>query len=215
MTKKKAILFDLDGTLVNSAPTVLDIINQVRRQNNQNSLQLNPKIEQIISLGGRDMIINLISKNNVDKNLKTFRALYEDYDLTHEELFDGIKELLAALKQKYALAVLTNKPRLLVNKTVIHHHIESFFDCFVCSEDVTKKKPDPEGFNLILKTLNFIKDEVIYVGDSLVDLELAKFLQIEFFLYNRLNNNQLSSDNEFNYQEFNSFEDLKNTLGKL
>lgn len=206
---KKAILFDLDGTLVNSAPTVLDIINQVRRQNNQKSLKLNPKIEQIISLGGRDMIINLISKDNVDKNLNTFRAMYEDYDLANEKLFDGVKELLLALRQKYTLAVLTNKPKLLVKKTVIHHHIESFFDCLVCREDVMEKKPDPEGFNLILKTLNLVKDEVIYVGDSLVDLELAKSLQVEFFLYNRIQNDQLSKDNHFYYQEFDSFEDLK------
>ena len=214
MTKKKAILFDLDGTLVNSAPTVLDIINQVRRQNNQKNLQLNSKIEQIISLGGRDMIVNLISKDNVDKNLNTFRAMYEDYDLTNERLFDGVKELLPALRQKYTLAVLTNKPKLLANKTVIRHHIESFFDCLVCREDVMEKKPDPEGFNLILKTLNLIKDEVIYVGDSLVDFELAKSLEVEFFLYNRFNINQIK-DNQFYYQEFDSFVNLKKTLGKL
>ena len=212
---KKAILFDLDGTLVNSAPTVLDIINQVRCQNNQKCLQLNPKIEQIISLGGRDMIINLISKDNVDKNLNIFRAMYEDYDLVNERLFDGVEELLLALKQKYTLGVLTNKPKLLVNKTVIHHHIESFFDCLVCREDVMEKKPDPEGFNLILKTLNLKKDEVIYVGDSLVDLELAKLLQVEFFLYNRIQIDQLSKDNHFYYQVFDSFADLKKTLGKL
>jgi len=215
LTKKKAILFDLDGTLVNSAPTVLDIINQLRRQNNQKSLELNPILEQIISLGGRDMIVNLISKDNVDKNLNTFRAMYEDYDLINERLFDGVKELLTVLKKKYTLAILTNKPKTLVNKAVIHHHIESFFDCLVCREDVMEKKPDPEGFNLILKTLNLIKDEVIYVGDSLVDLELAKSLQIEFFLYNRIKINQLSKDNQFYYHKFDSFEDLKKTLGKL
>lgn len=215
MTKKKAILFDLDGTLVNSAPTVLDIINQVRRQDNQKSLQLNPSIEQLISLGGRDMIINLISKDNVDKNLNTFRALYEDYDLTHERLFDGVKELLSKLRQQYTLAALTNKPKTLVKKTMTHHQIECFFDCIICREDVMEKKPDPEGFNLVLKTLNLIKDEVIYVGDSLVDLELAKTLQVEFFLYNRLNINQLRKDNQFYYQEFDSFVDLTTDLGLL
>ena len=215
MIKKKAILFDLDGTLVNSAPTVLEIINLVRSQNNQTKLQINSSIEQIISLGGREMIVNLISKDNVDKNLNTFRAMYKDNDLANERLFDGVKELLLALRQKYTLAILTNKPKLLVNKTVIHHHIESFFDCLVCREDVMEKKPDPEGFNLILKTLNLVKDEVIYVGDSLVDLELAKSLQVEFFLYNRIQIDQLSKDNHFHYQEFDSFEDLKKTLGKL
>ena len=215
MTKKKAILFDLDGTLVNSAPTVLDIINQVRRQNNLKNIKLNPSIEQIISLGGRDMIVNLISKDNVDDNLNTFRVMYEDYDLTNEILFDGVKELLPALRQKYSLAVLTNKPKLLVNKTIIHHNIESFFDCIVCREDVMKKKPDPEGFNLILKTLNLIKDEVIYVGDSVVDLELAKSLRVEFFLYNRLNLNQSKKHNQYDYDEFDSFADLTKILGIL
>lgn len=215
MTKKKAILFDLDGTLVNSAPTVLDIINQVRRQNNQKNLQLNPKIEQIISLGGRDMIVNLISKDNVDKNLNTFRAMYEDYDLINERLFNGVKELLTALEKKYTLAILTNKPKKLVNKALIHHHILSFFECLVCREDVMKKKPDPEGFNLVLKTLDLIKEEVIYVGDSLVDYDLAKTLKVEFFLYNRIMINHSSKDNQFHYQEFNSFVDLKKTLSKL
>jgi HAD superfamily hydrolase (TIGR01549 family) len=213
LTKKKAILFDLDGTLVNSAPTVLEIINLLRSQCNQTKLQINPSIEETISLGGREMIINLISKDNVDKNLNAFRVMYEDYDLTHERLFDGVKELLKAMRQKYTLAVLTNKPKLLVNKTLIHHHIESFFDCLVCREDVLEKKPDPEGFNLILKILNLIKDEVIYVGDSFVDLQLAKSLQVEFFLYNRLKINQLRKDSQFYYQEFDSFVDLKKILG--
>ena len=165
MIKKKAILFDLDGTLVNSARTVLNIINEIRIQNNKTILQMNTEIEEIISRGGRDMIVNLISKDNVDKNLNTFRAMYEDYDLINERLFDGVKELLTVLKKKYTLAILTNKPKTLVNKAVIHHHIESFFDCLVCREDVIKKKPDPEGFTLVLKTLNLIKEEVIYVGD--------------------------------------------------
>ena len=215
MIKKKAILFDLDGTLVNSARTVLNIINEIRIQNNKTILQMNTEIEEIISRGGRDMIVNLISKDNIDKNLNIFRAMYENYDLTHERLFDGVKELLTALRQLYTLAVLTNKPKPLVNKTMIHHQIECFFDCLVCREDVKEKKPDPEGFNLILKTLNLIKDEVIYVGDSLVDLELAKSLQIEFFLYNRIKIDQLSKDNKFYYHKFDSFEDLKKTLGKL
>jgi HAD superfamily hydrolase (TIGR01549 family) len=215
LNKKKAVLFDLDGTLVNSAPTVLDIINMLRRNNDQMSLQLNPKIEQIISIGGRYMIVNLISKENVDKNLNSFRAMYEDYDLTNESLFDGVKELLAALSQKYTLSVLTNKPRTLANKTMTHHHIESFFDCLVCREDVLEKKPDPEGFNLILKTLNLIKDEVIYVGDSLIDFELAKSLKVDFFLYNRLNINQTRKDYKFYYQRFDSFEDLEKILDIL
>jgi len=173
LTKKKAILFDLDGTLVNSAPTVLEIINQMRSQFNQAILQLNPLIEETISLGGREMIVNLISKHNVDKNLTIFRELYKGYDLTYERLFDGVKEMLSSLSSQYTLAVLTNKPRILVNKTMIHHQIQSFFDCIVCREDVKNKKPDPEGFNLVLKTLNLNKNDVIYVGDSLVDFELA------------------------------------------
>jgi len=212
LIKKKAILFDLDGTLVNSAPTVLEIINLVRSQNNQTKLQLNPSIEEIISLGGREMIVNLVSKDNIDKNLNTFRELYEDYDLTHERMFDGVNEMLSSLSLQYSLAVLTNKPKMLVDKTMNHHQIKSFFDCIVCREDVKKKKPDPEGFNFVLKTLNLIKNDVIYVGDSLVDLELAKSTQVEFFLYNRLKINQLKN-NLFYFQEFDSFEDLTNTLG--
>lgn len=173
-------------------------------------------IEEIISLGGKDMIANLISNKNVDKNLNIFRELYENYDLSSETLFDGVKESLSVIKQQYSLAVLTNKPKKLAYKTMIYHQIEAFFDCIVCREDVKEKKPDPEGLNLILNTLNLIKDDVVYVGDSSVDLNLAKSQQILFLLYNKkMINNQSSEDFQFFIKEFNDFFDLTNELSLL
>lgn len=201
---------------MNSAPTVLRIINQIRFLNSQNPLQMTHDIEEIISLGGKDMIANLISNKNVDKNLNIFRELYENYDLSSETLFDGVKESLSAIKQQYSLAVLTNKPKKLAYKTMIYHQIEAFFDCIVCREDVKEKKPDPEGLNLILNTLNLIKDDVVYVGDSSVDLNLAKSQQILFLLYNKkMINNQSSEDFQFFIKEFNDFFDLPNELSLL
>ncbi len=201
---------------MNSAPTVLSIINQIRFLNSQNPLQMTHDIEEIISLGGKDMIANLISNKNVDKNLNIFRELYENYDLSSETLFDGVKESLSAIKQQYSLAVLTNKPKKLAYKTMIYHQIEAFFDCVVCREDVKEKKPDPEGLNLILNTLNLIKDDVVYVGDSSVDLYLAKSQQILFLLYNKqMINNQSSEDFQFFIKEFNDFFDLTNELRLL
>jgi len=216
LTKKKCIIFDLDGTLVNSAPTVLSIINQIRSLNNQNLLQMTHDIEEIISLGGKDMIANLVSNKNVDKNLNIFRKLYENYDLSSETLFDGVKEALSAIKQQYSLAVLTNKPKKLAYKTMIHHQIEAFFDCVVCREDVNEKKPDPEGLNLILNTLNLIKDDVVYIGDSSVDLCLARSNQIMFFLYNKkIFYNQSNEDFQFFIKEFDDFFDLTKELSLL
>lgn len=201
---------------MNSAPTVLRIINQIRFLNSQNPLQMTHDIEEIISLGGKDMIANLISNKNVDKNLNIFRELYENYDLSSETLFDGVKESLSAIKQQYSLAVLTNKPKVLAYKTMIYHQIEAFFDCIVCREDVKEKKPDPEGLNLILNTLNLIKDDVVYVGDSSVDLNLAKSQQILFLLYNKkMINNQSNEDFQFFIKEFNNFFDLPNELSLL
>ena len=173
-------------------------------------------IEEIISLGGKEMIANLVSNENVDKNLNIFREFYENYDLTGEALFDGVKETLYALKQQYSLAVLTNKPKKLAYKSMIHHQIEAFFDCVVCREDVKEKKPDPEGLNLVLNTLNLIKEDVVYVGDSLVDLCLARSQQVLFFLYNnKMINNQASEDFQFIIKEFDDFFDLTKELSLL
>ena len=173
-------------------------------------------IEEIISLGGKDMIANLVSNKNVDKNLNIFRELYENYDLSSETLFDGVKETLSAIKQQYSLAVLTNKPNKLAYKTLIYHQIEAFFDCVVCREDVKEKKPDPEGLNLVLNRLNLIKDDVVYVGDSSVDLCLARSQQVLFFLYNnKMMNNQSSQDCQFFIKEFDDFFDLTKELSLL
>ena len=202
--------------MVNSAPTVLGIINQIRFLNNQNLLQMTHDIEEIISLGGKEMIANLVSNENVDKNLNIFREFYENYDLTSEALFDGVKETLYVLKQQYSLALLTNKPKKLAYKSMIHHQIEAFFDCVVCREDVKEKKPDPEGLNLVLNTLNLIKEDVVYVGDSLVDLCLARSQQVLFFLYNnKMINNQASEDFQFIIKEFDDFFDLTKELSLL
>jgi len=99
---------------------------------------------------------------------------------------------------------------------MIHHQIEAFFDCIVFREDVNEKKPHPEGLNLILNTLNLIKDDVVYIGDSSVDLRLARSQQVLFFIYtNKMINNQSNEDFQFFIKEFDDFFDLTKELSLL
>ena len=109
MRQVKLIIFDLDGTLVDSDQTVIKILNTIRAD-----LRLSPlKLKDIVfflSMGGEDMIKKTIeSKKDVKKYLAIFRQRYLEDSLSNEALFDGVINYLNHLKRKKIDMAIFNK----------------------------------------------------------------------------------------------------------
>ncbi|MEG0771354.1 MAG: HAD family hydrolase [Clostridia bacterium] len=175
----KGIIFDLDGTLVN---TVCDVASSINFALEMEGFPLHdiPHYKAVMGTG----IMVLISKcvplefkdnkeviERVHSNYETFYA--RDYAKTSKP-YDGIKEVLKVLKENnYRLAVLSNKTDKFTNKLIKELFAEDTFEFISGRRAGIPLKPDPTAAINIAKFLGISKEETMYVGDSEVDVQTA------------------------------------------
>jgi pyrophosphatase PpaX len=171
--KIKAIIFDLDGTILDSKKSVVDAVYYISEKYSPNRFTY----EEIENRFGEplDEFIHLISK--IDKEV-----IFNDYmkyiTAHHDELvklFPNVKVNLNLLKNKgYKLAIATNKQKNLTYRVLELFDMTHLFDTVICLEDVQRGKPDPEMIDLACQKLGVIKEESIVIGDSIFDIKAAK-----------------------------------------
>ncbi len=180
---KKLIIFDMDGTLVNSSLTIANAINYVRQ-----------------NLGFEPMDSKHILRMVNDHTLNPAKTFYhaESFDADHERwfseyytkhheqelvLYDGIKELLETLKSEgHALAVATNAYRRSTIESLTHLGVYEHFDAIACYDDVEKGKPYPDMLYKILDELKHSNDKSVFVGDGPRDEMASKNANIPYFM---------------------------------
>ena len=165
--EKKLIIFDMDGTLVNSSITIANAINYVR-----NRLGFEPMEQENILKLVNDHSIN---PAQVFYHAKSFdsdheRWFSEYYTKNHDSelvLYDGIKSLLETLKSKgYSLAVATNAYRGSTLESLTHLGIEHLFDGIACADDVAQPKPHPDMLYSLLDRLSHTAQKSLFIGDA-------------------------------------------------
>jgi len=166
----KAILFDLDGTLIDSTDLILFSFNHVMKE----YLNLDVPEQEIRSLFGKP----LYSQMEIYGGKERARELVEKYrehnlisHKDHLKEIPGVKETLEGLKKKgYALGIVTSKQEDSARLGMQICEIEDFFDIFVFSNTVTIHKPEPEPVLYALRKLGLKPEEAVYVGDSTYDI---------------------------------------------
>ena len=205
----KLVIFDLDGTLVNSDKTVIRILNTIRKDLTLPALK-SKDISFFLSLGGEEMISKIIG-NDLDakKYLGIFRQRYLEDSLDNENLFDGVVAYLDYLKSKnIKMAVFTNKPKDLTNKTLKRHKISNYFNYIVTSDDVDFKKPSPDGCYKLIEMSSISSENIIMIGDSELDQKAANSASIPFYYHNVSSSDPVIANNSINV--FDNFNDLIN-----
>jgi len=183
MKKKKLIIFDMDGTLVNSSITIANAINYVRK-----NLGFEPMDEEHILRLVNDHTINpaqtFYHAKAFDKDHEKWFAEY--YTKNHESelvLYKGIKELLIALKEKgKKLAVATNAYRGSTIESLTHLQVYDLFDAITCYDDVPQGKPHPDMLYKLLDELDVREDEAIFIGDGPRDEMAAKEAKMDYIM---------------------------------
>ena len=179
MRPKKTILFDLDGTLLDSAPDITLALNKALIKN-----QLNPIDESVV----RNLIGNgsgeLISKTLTRKTKKIdhllnkkvhddFLIAYEGLSCFFSKLYPDVQETLEKLYQSFSLVCLTNKPSPITNLVLNLTGIVSYFRLIISGDTFPQMKPSPVGIKFCLENLACKKEDMIIVGDSAVDIKTA------------------------------------------
>ena len=182
MNKKiKCILIDLDGTIINSGPDLIDSLNFVLR--NQNIKPVESRIIGTLVGGGAKAMIMRAYQNlklkpplNIDSLVEEFLEFYFENCSNRSFLYPNVFNTLRKLKSKFKIALCTNKKQFITEKILMDFKIKDFFDCVLGSNSKIKLKPDTEMLEYCLSECHVEPEQAIMIGDSSNDIIPAKTL---------------------------------------
>lgn len=169
----KGILFDLDGTLINTNTLILETFKYVLND----SLGIKAEDDELIKYFGEPL--NYTMSRYCEEKTDELVNSYIEYCATiHDDYakeYDGVEEALIELKNRgYKLAVVTSKRRNTALRGLKLFHLEKYFDVIITPEDTETHKPNPEPVLKALELLNIKPDEAIMIGDSHNDILSGK-----------------------------------------
>lgn len=180
------ILFDLDGTLMETAPEIADAVNDTLAE-----MALAPveqwRVDAWIGHGTRALLVQALAlrwgvteaEARQAQRLSEAEAAFSQHYLrrcgTRSRLYPHVPEVLQALRQAAVkLAIVTNKESRYVQPLLAAHGMSSWFDRVVCGDTFPLKKPNPQGVAACLAELGVAPDRALFVGDSSIDVATAR-----------------------------------------
>ncbi|HEY0514823.1 MAG TPA: HAD-IA family hydrolase [Thermoanaerobaculia bacterium] len=171
-----ALVFDLDGTLIDSRRDITTAINRMRAELSLPPLALATVIT-MVGEGARLLVERALgpgfSPEQVDAALARYLQLYEDVCLDETRAYPGIEEMLAVLAGRYPLALLSNKGEALSRKILDGLGLSRFFREILGGDSLPTRKPDPSGLLVLAGRLGVPLDHLLLVGDTWIDAETA------------------------------------------
>jgi phosphoglycolate phosphatase len=172
----RALVFDLDGTLIDSKLDLALSIDATLKHMGRASLP-HELIYSFVGNGAAVLVRRALGDSVTDAEAEEghrfFLAYYRDHMLDNTVTYPGVREALEALGH-HPMAVLTNKPVRFSEKILEGLGIASYFRFVYGGNSFETKKPDPEGMNVILRAFQLQPSEVMLVGDSDVDVRTAR-----------------------------------------
>ena len=208
----EAIIFDLDGTLIHSAPDIQFASNEALKSIGRNPLDINTIIS-FIGNGSEVLVDRIIDVtgggNEVLKHttFKTFMEVYEKNITRFTVPYPGVVNALAEFKANgIKLGICTNKPNKAAIDICDKLGIANYFDTITGAVVDKPKKPDPFLLKKCIKTLETTIDNALFVGDSTIDFNTAVATSIDFKLYSGGYLNEPYPD----FSKLNQFSDWNN-----
>ncbi|HEY2431848.1 MAG TPA: HAD-IA family hydrolase [Vicinamibacterales bacterium] len=172
------LVFDLDGTLIDSRRDLADAANALIVERGGTPLAVDA-VTAMVGEGAALLVRRALAAANLrcedpDAALARFLALYDERLLAHTVLYDGTREMLESLAARVPLAVLTNKPQRPTERILEGLGIRRCFTWVVGGDSVFGRKPDPAGLNHLIATAGSTRGDTVMVGDSAIDLRTAR-----------------------------------------
>ncbi len=175
--KFNSVVFDLDGTLLDTLGDLRDSVNYALEKNNLPK-RSTEQIRSFVGNGIRLLIERSVPDNTptgiTDRCFSDFKAYYKDHSAILTKAYDGIIDLLATLKEKgVKIAVVSNKADFAV-KTLMEDYFKGLYDCAYGERTGVERKPAPDGVFGAISEIGAEIESTVYVGDSEVDIETSK-----------------------------------------
>ena len=172
----KALVFDLDGTLIDSKMDLVNSVNATLREMKHRALPMD-LVTSYVGSGAPVLIRRALGGNPSEEELKRaltfFLMHYEEHKLDQTRLDPGVAATLAELKS-LPMSVLTNKPEKISVRILERLGVAQYFRSIYGGNSFETKKPDPLGAQQILTEFNAAPREAAMVGDSEVDVQTAR-----------------------------------------
>lgn len=180
MSHFSAVLFDLDGTIIDSAPDVCASVNRVLDKMGRPPITVNDT-KMLVGFGARTLVEKALrmtgdagSEEDVDFLLNGFLESYRQNPCKHSTLFPGAREALERLSRKgIKLGICTNKPEITCFPVLDAFDLKCFFPTVICGDTLEFRKPDPRHIYHTLDDMEVTNDSAAFIGDSEADIEAA------------------------------------------
>jgi phosphoglycolate phosphatase len=172
----RGLIFDLDGTLIDSKLDLIHSVNAMLREMKRPQLAAET-ISGYVGHGAPQLVARALGGAATEEELKRavqfFLAYYEEHKMDNTRAYPGVAETLAQLSQM-PMAVLTNKPVRISVRILNSLGLAKFFRAIYGGNSFESKKPDPFGAGKILQEFGIASREALLVGDSEVDVQTAR-----------------------------------------
>ena len=168
------IVFDWDGTIIDSTGTIAESIQQAAAEMGL-PVPHDERARHVIGLGLHDSLRHAVPDLPASR-YNDFVALYRKYFLAREDtmtLFPGMRNLLSSLREKHLLAIATGKSRKGLDRALDAGGLGQYFAASRCADE-TNPKPHPAMLRELMKELEKERTEVLMIGDTSHDLEMAR-----------------------------------------
>lgn len=177
MKKYETVIFDLDGTLLDTLEDLYNAVNYALRRNGMPSRTIEEVREFVGNGVKRLMELSVpggVLNPRFGEALETFRDYYGAHCNDNTRAYDGVLQLLKELKSGgYRLAIVSNKPDSAV-KDLNRIYFQDFVEAAIGEKEGVAKKPSPDTVFAALKELSMPSESAVYIGDSDVDILTAK-----------------------------------------
>ena len=173
-TVKYFAVFDLDGTILNTAEDLADAVNYGLKKNGLETYSTE-EVLKMVGNGVKNLVLRAIGdkKELFDACFKDFKEYYSAHYAVKTYAYNGVKEALLSLKNSgFTLGVLSNKYDAAV-KDLAEIYYGDIFDFVSGEKEGTPRKPDPTSLNDMIKLCGAEKEHTVYIGDSDVDVKTA------------------------------------------
>lgn len=180
----KLMIFDLDGTILDTIHTIAYYANRALKLNNIKEIETET-YKYLVGKGAHNLIKGMLElKNNYSEEI--FNKVFNDYNVAYNrnttyktEIFPGLQETLDKIKKMgIKLAVLSNKPHFATVSVTEKLYGKGYFDLILGQRENVPIKPDTTAVYEILDYFNVKKEECIYIGDTSTDMETGKNAEI-------------------------------------